>query len=216
MTNSQLIIASLQAMSLEEFSRQELFLPEDVQRMSPYITYAVRAGLLESVSHGKYRKTALLATSTPEELTEWIAQHAKLTSTGTRKPSSKATAKALPDTIEVDPLDILDQLTIEAIFDVLAAKFNTLAANTAPLKHDVEYLRDQVRLRESKINSLEVDISRLEQKLRVANAENNRLTALFSNGKQDRLVLTKPINVSGSVTFRDSEHKTVQIYRKNR
>jgi hypothetical protein len=210
-SNAEYLIELLKALEPTEFEREDLFPNDkDAASFSPYLTYCVGANLLERVRRGRYRKTELLNKPTSELVPLLSFSHRKNVAP---KPKQTTTEQQY---CEHDIYDILDQLPIERLLDVVAAKWNTLAALAEPLKRDAGKLQDLVMLKDNELKSLKVELLRAEEKQKQLNNENNRLTALFSNSKKERLILAKPVNAAGNVTFKegDDEHRRIKIYRK--
>lgn len=210
-TNHEYFVTLLKDHPAAELSRHDLASAADLAKLSPYFTYATRAGLIERTNErGCYRKLPALDAPIAELVKSMtLVQHKSYTAP--RRPK----ITQVPDApVEVDVHEVLDQLPVEAIFDVLSAKINLLSAQAAPLAHEVTALRDQLAIKEGKIQSLKVEIGRLEDKQRVLNAENARLTALMTNTKADRTVLVKPLNAQGTGVFRDGERRTIVLRKQ--
>lgn len=210
-TNSRILLDYLKIAD-KRFKRSDLMSAADMSRLSPYMTYAVNAGILAKVSHGIYEKTDLMEKPVEEleGLMRVASDQVKTDSVVTRRGGNKNAGGP----IEVDYLDILDQLKFEQLFDVLAAKINVLAAVPQTSQRENANLKDQLAVKDGQIKSLQLQVLRLEEKQKTLNAENERLTALMSNSKPERLVLAKPVNAVGSAVFKDGERKTLSVYRR--
>lgn len=212
-TNAEYIAGLILDHPNNEFTRDDIVSNKtDQDKLSPYFTYAERAGLIERIKRGHYRKTSMVEMPLPaiiKKVTEALSR-----TSSRNKQHGKPTA-ATEEQIEVDVYEVLDQLPVEAIFDVLAAKINLLSSKAAPLAHEVTALRDQITLRDGKIQSLQLDLMRMEEKQRTLNAENQRLTALMTNAKKERLVLAKPVHTqTGTAVFHEGDRKTIKVFRK--
>lgn len=224
MTNTELVIETIKAHPHNQFSRYDVFKKADAAKMSPYFSCLMWAGLLTKSRRGMYIKTADFdSTPTAELLTKALdAAHkrrAEYRSTAEHSvdgtPKKQVVTAAADQPVEVDLFEVLDQVPIESIFDLLAAKFNVLQGQKLPMTYELDRLREQLQVQVTKSRNLEAEVARLEERQRALNVENTRLTALMSNRREERIVLAKPVNASGSVVFKDGgERRTVKVYRK--
>ena len=204
MTNSELVIETFKSHPANEFERHEVMGQDDARKLSPYFTYATAAGILTKIGRGRWRKTELLNRPT--------AELAKLMNEAMNRRDGQPRQPKEPEAMEVDVYDLLDQLPMEKLLDVVAAKWNVVATLSEPLRREVTRLQDQLALKDQQIKSLKLEALRMEEQQKKLNHENTRLTALMATDKPNRLVLAKPVNASGNAVFKEGDR--IKIFRQ--
>lgn len=215
MTNVEMIIRAVKECPKDRFVRRDLFDPFP-NALSPAMSFLVRSGLLTKESKSIYWKTETIKEDQVEDLCKKVAK----VWSGSRSEGSGTKRGAEPETVEVDLYQILDELSLEVIFDVLSAKFNALAAQPRGLLAEIGSLKDIIYLRDATLKSAEVDRTRIGEKLGALMKENAKLQEELARfmppNRPQRLVMAKSLSKDGTGVFRDLDKGVIKVYRKGR